>query len=235
MFWRRQITKKADRVVVPSHYLEEEALRNGIAPGSLRVIPLFTGKNPGREYSEPEENLLLFAGRTDPLKGIAEFLIALSNLRRYKWKAYIIGTSGLDEFAKMAANLGINDRITFLTGVDYAGLDEYYRRASVVIFPSVSPESFGLVGIEAMSFGRPVVAFDSGGPREWLIDGETGFLIKRGDRNSLSSSILRLLNDRTLARRMGRRGMERVDARFRKDHHINKLINIYEEIRRKKK
>ncbi|MFZ5907803.1 MAG: glycosyltransferase family 4 protein [Nitrospirota bacterium] len=230
MLWRRLVTRRADRIIVPSHYLKEEAVRNGICSDSVRVIPLFTGKNPGEEYSEPREKILLFAGRTDPLKGIGEFLAALGNLREYDWKAYIIGTSSLDEYEKMAADLEIRGRITFLTGVDYAGLDEYYRRASVVVFPSRSPESFGLVGIEAMSFGRPVIAYDSGGPREWLIDGETGLLIKRGDRALLSSSLLKLLHDRTLAERMGRHGMERVNMYFRKEHHVDELIDIYEEI-----
>src|SRR5574337_2216203 len=185
--WRNWVIRKVDKVIVPSHYLKEEAIRNGIPSEKLEIIPHFTEKNIRGEYVEPERDSILFAGRTDPIKGIRELLKSLSLIRERTWKAYIIGIGdGLQKYEKMAYDLGIKERVVFLSNLDYADLDEYYQKASVVIFPSMSPESFGLVGIEAMSFGRPVVAFDVGGPREWLIDGKTGFLVNRGDIKGLS-------------------------------------------------
>ncbi len=186
-FWRNSLIRKVDRVLVPSHYLQAEAIRNGIAPEKITVLPLFTKKNPNSVHIKPEKNTILFVGRLDPLKGISEFFKSLSLISKTTWKAYVIGTGeGIVEYVKMAEDLGIRERIEFAENVDYSDLDEYYKKASIVVFPSMSPESFGLVGIEAMSFGRPVVAFDSGGPRDWLVNNETGFLVKRGDIRELA-------------------------------------------------
>lgn len=229
--WRNWVTRKVDKVIVPSRYLKEEAIRNGIPAKKLEVIPHFTGKNIHGEYVEPEKDSILFAGRTDPIKGISELLKSLSLIRERTWKAYIIGLGdGLQKYEKMAHDLGIKEKVVFLGNLDYADLDEYYQKASVVIFPSMSPESFGLVGIEAMSFGRPVVSFDVGGPREWLIDGKTGFLVNRGDVKGLSLRIAQLLGDAFMAKRMGLEGQRRVNERYRKETHLKRLLTIYEEV-----
>lgn len=235
MLWRKWVTAKADRVVVPSLYIKEEAVRNGITAEKVAVIPHFTEKNLQNEYVEPEDNSILFVGRTDPLKGIRELIAALSLIKEKIWKAYILGIGdGLNEHEKMAEDKGIKERIIFLNNLDYASLDEYYQKASVVVFPSMSPESFGLVGIEAMSFERPVVAFDVGGPREWLVDGKTGFLVKRGDVKELSLRIDQLLEDASLAKRMGLEGQIRVNERYRKEMHLKSLLTIYEEAIKRK-
>lgn len=228
MLWRKQVTKKMDRVIAPSQYIKDVAVMNGIPGDRIEVVPHFTGKNLEKEWVEPEENTILFVGRTDPLKGISELIKALS-LIKGQWKAYIVGTGeGLEAYEDMAKGLGIRDRVVFSNNIGYADLDDYYKKASVVVFPSMSQESFGLVGIEAMSFGRPVVAFDVGGPREWLVDGETGFLVARGDVGKLAFSIGRLLEDKGLAFRMGEKAMECVNERFRREHHLNRLMEVYE-------
>jgi glycosyltransferase involved in cell wall biosynthesis len=231
MLWRKCVTTRADRVVAPSQYIKEEAVRNGITPEKVEVVPHFTEKNPLNAYVEPEGNSILFAGRTDPLKGIRELICALSLMRKNPWKAYIAGIGdGLNAYEKMAQDAGIRERVVFLGNLDYADLDEYYQKASVIVFPSMSPESFGLVGIEAMSFGRPVVAFDVGGPREWLEDGKTGFLVKRGDVKGLSRRIEQLLGDSSMAKKMGLEGQKRVNERYRKEGHFNRLLTLYEDV-----
>ena len=220
-----------DRVIAPSQYIKDVAVMNGIPGDIIEVVPHFTGKNLKNEWVEPEENTILFVGRTDPLKGISEFIEALSFLNDQTWKAYIIGTGeGMSEYEKTAEEFGIKDRIYFLRGLDYSDLDRYYQKASIVVFPSMSPESFGLVGIEAMSFGRPVVAFDVGGPREWLVDGETGFLVKRGDIQGLSQRIVQLIDNDSLTKKMGLEGMKRINESYRKENHFKKLLTVYEEV-----
>jgi glycosyltransferase involved in cell wall biosynthesis len=236
MFWRVLVTRNVDRVIVPSHYLKEESIRNGISCEKIEMVPHFTDKNPKGKYTEPEANTILFVGRTDLLKGIKELVNALSLIRERPWKAYIIGTG--DEFEKyirLSRDLGLGEKVIFLRNLDYEAIDEYYQKASMIVFPSMCAESFGLVGIEAMSFGRPVVAFDVGGPREWLVDGETGFLVKRGDIRGLADWIIELLEDKKLARKMGQKGQERVEKYYRKEIHLKQLLTIYEEAIRKRK
>lgn len=230
MFWRNSITGKADKIIVPSDYLRKEALRNGFAEEKIEVVPHFTKKNIGGGAVAPEDGSVLFVGRADPLKGTNELLMALSLIRGQNWRAYIVVMGDdLHSYKQRAEELGIENRVLFLSNLAHSDLDEYYRRASVLVFPSMSPESFGLVGIEAMSFGRPVVAFDTGGPREWLTDGETGFIVKRGDILELSRRISLLVGDKETSRRMGLKGLERVNKLYRKGTHFAKIHAVYAE------
>ncbi len=227
MWWART-ARDLDAVVVPSRSMRDEAVRNGVPPGKIEVIHPFTRKNPDDEYRSPEERTILFVGRTDPLKGMPQFLDALSLIRHGDWKAYVVGGGDRGSGGEgRTTGPGIVHKVTFLGNLPCSELDSWYRRASIVVFPSMSPESFGLVGIEAMSFGRPVVSFDVGGPREWLEDRETGYLVERGDRGALASALERLLDDGGLASRMGKAAMRRVRESFREEAHMSRLLELY--------
>jgi hypothetical protein len=89
-------------------------------------------------------------------------------------------------------------------------LKNFYQDASLLAVSSVWPEPFGLVGQEAMFYGLPVVGFDAGGIREWLLDGENGFLVGWKDIDGLALRIEQLLRDKDLGRRLGARGRELV-------------------------
>jgi glycosyltransferase involved in cell wall biosynthesis len=227
MLWRKRVCRTVHRVIAPSHYIAEEAVTNGIAQERVSVIPHYTEKNPEGVMIRAEANTVLFVGRRDPLKGLAEFLKALHSIRDEAWTACVIGGESTGE--RLAAELGLAGRVRFIPMVPYAELDSYYQRASILAFPSISPESFGLVGLEAMSFGRPVVAFDSGGPREWLRHGETGFLVGRADIGEFARSLRTLLRNRDLAARMGASAMQRVAAHFRKRTHLDSLLAAYQQ------
>lgn len=226
MLWRSMATRTLDRVIAPSAYLAEVARTNGIAENKISVIPLFTTKNPGGSITEPDRGRILFVARPDPLKGGDALLSALHMIRKETWSACFIG--GGPDAERRAEELGIRDRIDFHAPLPYGDLDGHYRRAAIVAFPSISPESFGIVGIEAMSFGRPVVAFDSGGGREWLHHGQTGFMADRGDVEALARYLRTLLADESLRSRMGQQSMRVVADRFRKDRHIREVISVYE-------
>jgi len=79
----------------------------------------------------------------------------------------------------------------------------YYSDASVAVVSSAWPEPFGAVGLEAMRYGLPLVAFDAGGVKEWLMDGVSGFLVPHMDRAQFAARIEHLLRDKSLARQMG--------------------------------
>jgi glycosyltransferase involved in cell wall biosynthesis len=89
-------------------------------------------------------------------------------------------------------------------------LKNFYQEASLLAVSSVWPEPFGLVGQEAMFYGLPVVGFDAGGIREWLLHGENGFLVRWKDIDGLALRIEQLLRDKDLGRRLGARGRELV-------------------------
>jgi glycosyltransferase involved in cell wall biosynthesis len=80
---------------------------------------------------------------------------------------------------------------------------EALRRAAFTVAPSLLPESFGIVALEAAAAGKPTIAADHGGLRDVVVDGETGFLVEPGDREGLRSALSRLCGDAELRARMG--------------------------------
>ena len=103
-----------------------------------------------------------------------------------------------------------------------------YQKASVVVVPSIYPEPFGLVGLEAMAHSRPVVAFRVGGISSWLKDGKNGFLAKPADFVSLGEKIDLLLRDRKLAKKMGAFGHQLLTKEYDPEKHLARLVETYE-------
>jgi glycosyltransferase involved in cell wall biosynthesis len=119
--------------------------------------------------------------------------------------------------------------VTFAGWVPHHALESYYARAAVCVVPSRWPEPFGMVGVEAMARGRPVVAFAVGGIPDWLDDGVTGILAPEADTAALGAAIATLLGDRGTGCRLGRgrtgAGVGGVSAA----HYLDRLMVILAE------
>ena len=100
-------------------------------------------------------------------------------------------------------------------------------RASAVVFPSLWAEPFGIVGMEALARGVPVVGFDVGGVRDWLEDDVNGYLVPRNDTVLMANRLRALLEDAELRRRFGQAGIEKVKAHFNRDDHVKSLLACY--------
>lgn len=107
-------------------------------------------------------------------------------------------------------------------------IGDYYSRAGIFVFPSLWHEPFGIPVIEAMAAGLPVVATRAGALPEVVVDGETGFLVERGDSEALAAAIAQLLADPALRERMGAAGRERVRRLFTWDRSVARLEELYE-------
>lgn len=228
-----RITRKIDKLLVSSSYMYDELLRNGFSKENIVVIPLYVDKTTAQEIEVKEDikKTVLYVGKLNSNKGIMQFIESLSLLKTREWFAEIIGEGEMEEGAKVfVKELGLNDRVRFFGLLSKKELNQHFANCDIVVIPSMIPESFGLVGIEAMAFGKPVVSFDVGGTREWLIKEETGYLVRRGDVEGLALSINKLLENKTIARQMGKRGMERVNEKYRKGVHMDRLIKVYEKV-----
>ena len=126
--------------------------------------------------------------------------------------------------------MGVNGLVTFHGWCDRDKVAALIDQAKVVAFPSIYPESFGIIGIEAMMHGKPVVAFDNGGVGDWLRNGETGFLVQTKNIKGFSVALLRLLKDRELRKRMSSRAREIVSEEFSETQHMSHLTAIYERV-----
>lgn len=150
---------------------------------------------------------LLYVGRVVPTKGVATAIKALPLLPA---EAHLdVDGYGapemLEELTALATRLGVSDRVTF-TRSPRAALSDRYRAADVVLFPSEWAEPFGLVPLEAMARGTPVVATGTGGSGEFLHDDVNCLLFPPGDAAALARGVRRLGEDSDLRRRIAEGG-----------------------------
>jgi glycogen synthase len=148
---------------------------------------------------------LLYAGRIDPRKGIDLAIGALPELPA-EATLEVVGdgdTTHLEELRQLARSLGVVDRVTFRPGEPRSRLRDRYAEADAVVFPVRWREPYGLVPLEAMAVGAPVVATGRGGSGEYLRDQENCLLFDpdQGPR-SLAAAVTRLAEDGDLRRRL---------------------------------
>jgi D-inositol-3-phosphate glycosyltransferase len=165
-----------------------------------------------------DADVLLFVGRVQPLKGPEVAIRALAALDRPDALLLIVGgASGAEGEREMrvlrsvAAALGVTDQVRFVAPQPHHILSTYYRAADVAIVPSRS-ESFGLVALEASACGVPVVASAVGGLLTLVDHGHNGYLVPDRDPLVFAAHIANLLDDPTLARRLGAYGAQRAMA-----------------------
>jgi glycosyltransferase involved in cell wall biosynthesis len=220
--------RRADLTIAYSNFVGEQLRINRVP--RVEVVPLFVSER-ARSAGRREKGRILFSGRVVPQKGLEVLLRALVRLPAASLD--ICGDGwGRQRTEAVAHKLGIDSRVRFHGWCDESRLGDFYQRASVTVVPSIWPEPFGLVGIEAMQAGCPVVASDTGGVREWLTDRRTGRLVPPGDIGSLSTALAWVLSHETEAAAMGRLGAQDVAQRFSPDAYLRATSRAYDAARR---
>jgi len=221
-----QLNRQFNAFVVYSGSQKQELVRNGFDPQRIHVQVPVQCRGSGPVSSFSERNLILFVGQVIRGKGVDVLLRSLAKLKT-PFEAVILGDGNhRSHCERLSSRLGLARKVRFAGFVQRDQLRNYLLEATCLVVSSVWPEPFGLVGPEAMLHGLPVVAFDSGGIREWLADGESGFLVPWMDTDRLSARIEQLLLDKNLARRLGKRGMELVNQVYDADLQIDALEKI---------
>jgi glycosyltransferase involved in cell wall biosynthesis len=209
--------------VVASRYMANHLVDHGFDPSKTHVLPLYTADPPRGESGPRDRNLLLFVGQIVRGKGLDVLLKSLAATPS-SIRLLIVGTGAQEaEATRLARDLRIADRVQFAGKKSQAELSALYRTARCVVVPSRSPETFGQVGIEAMSYGTPVIATKIGGMTEWLTDGESGLFCQPNDVRSLAEAITRLTTDDGLAARLSEGARSSFQQRFTPDLHVNAL------------
>ncbi|MBI5788262.1 MAG: glycosyltransferase family 4 protein [Candidatus Schekmanbacteria bacterium] len=225
------VHKKYGRLIVASGFMKQILISNGFDPAKIAVIPYFTylPRLPEND-SELPESLILCVSRLTPEKGVDRLLNALRQVDESA-KLVIVGDGpSLPELKEKVKTLNLAARVKFTGWLPNSQIAQYYRQCTLAVVPSLWPEPFGIVGIEAMAYGKPVIAFDNGGIAEWLEDQVTGYLVGRGNEIMLAKKINYLLQHRDTAQAMGNRGRRAVELRFTPEEHVNKLLGLFEDI-----
>jgi glycogen synthase len=221
------LTYEARRVITCSQYMRDQVSRIFELPDAkVDVIPNGVAV---RDFALPEAEvaafrheltpdgrpLLLFAGRLEYEKGVQTVLSALEHVEGRLGPVRVlvagVGTYS-EELRRMVAELGLDDRVTFTGFLEDHDLRLHYAAADVALAPSIY-EPFGLVAVEAMACGTPVVVGDTGGLREIVAEGH-GLSFRPQDERHLADRLIEVLTDRSLADDLIARGRARIQARY---------------------
>lgn len=240
---KRLLCPAATRVLTNSHAVAANlpcrqkvtVVHNGIE--AERFDPAMDGQPFRQQHSIPGHAPLVgMVGRLRPWKGQDRFLRAMARVLAQvpeAWFAIIGGaifeiTDGYTERLRtLSTDLGLNGRVIFTGHMEdvrpaLAALD-------VFVHPG-DPEPFGLVNIEAMAMGKPVIAFDHGALPEIVADTETGILVAPGDEAALAAAVMTLLGDSVSRHSMGRAGRLRVESRFTAEHMAAQVEAVLREV-----
>lgn len=217
------LTYEASEVIVNSNYMKNEVQRLfGLPFEKINVIPnginlnIYNGIERNyefrRKYARDNEKIIMCAGRLVYEKGFQYLIDAAPKiLSRYNDAKFIIAGKGgmLNELKEKANYLGISDKVYFTGQLTPKELYTMYRCADIAVFPSTY-EPFGLVAIEGMYAGTPIVVSDIGGLNEIVEHGVTGMKSYAGNPNSIADSILALLFDYQLAYNIAKNGKAKI-------------------------
>jgi D-inositol-3-phosphate glycosyltransferase len=239
----REVASSADRIVCASEGEKSMLVEHcGASPEQVSVVPCGVDTLRFRPMKKervrcklglPEdEAVVLYVGRIEHLKGIDILIQAAARLET-PVRLLVVGGDSKDSERKetlveLASELGVEDRVTFLEAVPHADLPMYYNAADVCVVPSYY-ESFGLVALESMACGVPVVASRVGGLRETVIDGRTGYLVPWRCPEPFAERLELLLSNEALRRKLGREARAAAE-RFRWSEVAARVEDVYHEL-----
>ncbi len=227
------ILKSADKIIVSSFdYVRHSKIKKFFLENNDLFLELPFGVDvdfykPGirsetleKKYGvKDDEDLLLFIGGLDKahyFKGVNVLIKAFFFLKNKNLKLIIVGDGDLlFDYKQIAFNFGLRDKVIFTGKIDDNEKKELLKSAKIFILPSInSGEAFGIVLLEAMSSGVPVIASDLPGVRTVVDDGENGFLVKPNDPKDLADKINILLKDDNLRENMRSFARKKVEKKY---------------------
>jgi phosphatidylinositol alpha-1,6-mannosyltransferase len=228
---RRQALRRATLVLAPSRDTADHvASQQQVPREKIRVLPwaldpqfeamLPAASKAAAPANFPTGRVILTVGRwlaNERYKGMDTLIKALPRLL-IRWPEVQLAAVGEGDdrvwLERLAEENGVRRHVHFLSGLSYAELSACYAACEIFALPSRG-EGFGLVYLEAMARGKPVIGGAHGGAPEVIDDGATGYLVQHGEPVQLATSIETLLANPDLAKQMGARGRERVEHEFR--------------------
>jgi rhamnosyl/mannosyltransferase len=230
----RRLLRRADRVLVTTDaYLHGSPLlrpfvdRCSVVPLGIDPRPFLDLESPAARALRVERPAVLFVGRLRHYKGLDVLVDAAASVDA---DFRIVGDGPMSRaLRRQAAGSAAAERIRFFGQVPDADLPAHFAAADVVVLPSVNrSEAFGLVMLEAMAAGRPVVSTELGtGTSVVNQHGETGLVVPPHDAVALASALVTLLGDPERRAAMGEAGRRRVASQFHVDTMADRVVEIY--------
>jgi D-inositol-3-phosphate glycosyltransferase len=243
----RRTMAGSDRVVAATAIDRQQIMRHygdlapiGVIPGGVD-LDRFSPRPREAARAElglaPGEKAVLFVGRIQRLKGLEVLMRAFARLSDLNARLVIVGgqpgtsheTREISRLQHLAVRLGIAERTRFVGAVPHEQLPIFYSAADITVMPS-SYESFGLVAVESLACGTPVVATRVGGLSSIVRDGETGLLVPWRDAELFAERLRQLLDDDALRQRLARQARASV-LEYGWDRIADEHLALYEDVR----
>ncbi len=245
---KKSLFKLAERVCCASlDYLKHSSLAKFYHKYPDKFIEIPFGSNQAEQNTQAdklsafknnlgiksEEKVVLFVGGLDPahyFKGVPVLIEAMQKFKHKPIKLIIVGGGSLRvDYQRQSRGLGIAEQVIFVGRVDSSDLPYYYSLADVVVLPSTTrAEAFGLVLVEAKTFGKPVIGSDLPGVRD--VVGEGGLTVKPGNSKDLAEKIKLILTDQVLADKFSQTALEEAREKYNWDKHVKRLEQIYQAV-----
>ena len=216
----RRLARRLDaRIAVSPAAQSYAAGAIGLPLGSFRVIPngvdvsAYASAEPIGDLHDPDRPLLLFVGRLEPRKGLDVLIRSYLRMRaeRPRLRLCVVGEGPERERCQQMVPPSIRPDVLFVGAVDERQKPRYHASADIFVAPATRGESFGIVLLEAMAAGLPVVASDIAGFRSVVKDGRQGRLVPPGDAFAMVDAIGPLLDNANLRRAMAAEGRATAD------------------------
>lgn len=231
---KHKLIKKGDLFIAVSNFIKNKMIEKGFP--EHKIITHYIGVDLTRLVVNPEvqrKPAILFVGRLVKNKGCHILLDAMEYVFANcpECELWIVGDGPeKNTLEKKARKFG--SKVKFMGSLSYDEVIRTMNMATILSVPSIEVESgasegFGMVFAEANAMGLPVASFKTGGIPEAVLDGETGFLVEPGDTKALAHSIVELMNNKDLWRRMSDSGMNRVRRDLDIVKQTKKLEDIY--------
>ncbi len=232
----RGLMRRADALVATSPIVAREVAE--VTGRTPRIVPYwFTSALFPPAATPPARGTtihLLAVGRMIERKGYADLIRALAFLPRDLNVQLTMVGEGQERprLEALSRELGVDARVTWLSGIPDAELARWYGACNVFVHPSIvdrtgDTESVGTVLMEAMSYARPIVSTNVGGIPDVIQDGVTGLLVPEKNPQALADAITRVLCDDELARRLGAAARASIQAQVDWDKSVDEIVRIY--------
>jgi glycosyltransferase involved in cell wall biosynthesis len=234
LIWRRhQLIQRykgsISLAIGPSSYITDDLQRMGLP----RVERLLHGMPLADRLQRDPRSEILFVGRLSKEKGADVLLDAMSRVHRTHPDVRLVfaGDGPLrQELEQTSEALGISALVDFAGWISNEELPRLHARATAMVIPSVCPETFGLVTLEAQMWGTPVIGTDIGGTRDLVVHGQTGLRCRPDDPTDMANQIRYLLDHPGKAELMADAARSFVEHNCSMDSHVNQLLELYTSI-----
>ncbi|MCP8309297.1 MAG: glycosyltransferase family 4 protein [archaeon] len=220
---RKLINSYASSILVNSDYVKRKLIEYGYSKDKIKVIYIGVDTKffDCNEVKNADEKIVLMVGGSDVKKGFYDFVKLADMIRTKRQDVRFIITGTTWSPSKYVDAVGYLDR---------GAIRDLICKSSIIVVPSLWPEPFGRVIIEAMACGKPVVAYASGGIPEIIEDGKTGFLVERGNIKDLYNKVTFLLKNQELAKEMGAKARLHIISEFNIKDMVNEHLKVIKSV-----